>query len=117
MGPTGRIAQACVNGKHHTPQEFTMSHLLATIRRTSLVVGTLMIGCASLAQAADEAQTQRLAMASTQARDASKSTVAQPNARSQRAHGDAAPAKASVRRSPEVRTAAAQDSDGSRFTY
>jgi hypothetical protein len=97
-----------------------MHHDLTSIRRASLALGVLFVsfGVTPQAHAADAA-TQRVALACTQASEASGCQqavmAAARHATPQRA-GEITVAKAQPRRSLDARTDA-QDIDGNRFRY
>ena len=96
-----------------------MTRYLATIRRTSLILGTLTLGWGATlhAQAADPA-VQRVAMACTQGSDmAGCKQVASIERHTVHAQRDSARAKTSAQREQATRTVAALDNDGSRFRY
>ena len=97
-----------------------MTRYLATIRRTSLVLGALTLGWGATlhAQAADHA-VQRVAMACTQGSDMAgcKPAVAQIERHTVHAQRDSARAKAPAQHEQATRTVAALDNDGSRFRY
>ena len=97
-----------------------MSSYLASIRRTSLVLGALTMGWGVTlhAQAADPT-VQRVAMACTQGSDMAgcKSAVASTGRHAVHAQRDSTRAKAPVQHGQAARTVAALDNDGSRFRY
>ena len=93
---------------------------LASIRRTSLVLGALTLGwgAALHAQAAGQA-VQHVAMASTQGGDVarSKSSLGSTERHTVHAQRESARAKGSAQREQAPRTVAAFDNDGNRFRY
>jgi hypothetical protein len=97
-----------------------MTRYLATIRRTSLVLGALTLGWGATlhAQAADQA-VQRVAMACTQgsAMSGCKPAVTSTERHTVHAQRDSARAKAPAQHEQATRTVAALDNDGSRFRY
>lgn len=93
---------------------------LASIRRTSLVLGALTLGCGAALHAQAAGQTvQHVAMASTQGSDMarSKSSLASTERHTLHAQRESARTKAPAQREQATRAVAALDNDGNRFRY
>ena len=98
-----------------------MTRYLASIRRTSLVIGALTMGWGVTlhAQATNPTVQQRVALACTQGSDMAgcKPAVASTERHTMHTQRDTAPAKAPAQRAQAARSMAALDNDGSRFRY